>query len=145
MSGSFSTYNSTYNWTDTRKYQSTNNGFFNIFCVHYSPFSELLSIVSTVGGRWHSRGQRFDPAYLHQQNRTSVRMPCFCFVGGDKRREKCCAVQKARILSSSRAALMCGVLLPQAKENPQTHGGGFAAGVSRIHISLCKDFICQHY
>ena len=43
---------------------------------------------------WHSRGQRFDPAYLHQQNRTSCRMPCFCFVGGDKRREKCCAVRR---------------------------------------------------
>ncbi len=80
MSGSFSTYNSTYNWTDTRKYQSTNNGFSNIFYVHYSAFSELLSIVSTAGGRWHSRGQRFDPAYLHQKGLENVSFQIFfCF------------------------------------------------------------------
>ena len=31
------------------------------------------SRVSGVRSEWHSRGQRFDPAYLHQKERTSNR------------------------------------------------------------------------
>jgi len=64
----------------------------------------------TRGSRWHSRGQRFDPAYLHQQNRTSCRMPCFCFVGGDKRREvlrgsKACAQRRIAPFRAARLDL----------------------------------------
>ena len=34
----------------------------------------------TRWSRWHSRGQRFDPAYLHQKSTEIVRFWCFFFV-----------------------------------------------------------------
>ena len=36
-------------------------------------------ILSADRGRWHSRGQRFDPAYLHHQLRKTTGFPEFFF------------------------------------------------------------------
>ena len=41
---------------------------------------KILRCVSVLLGRaleWHSRGQRFDPAYLHQKHSISLEIECF--------------------------------------------------------------------
>ncbi len=52
-------------------------------CVlKHSPNPRLRGYVTALIGRaleWHSRGQRFDPAYLHQNERTSERVSVLFF------------------------------------------------------------------
>ena len=48
---------------------------------YYSACSENTWGYSSAGRalEWHSRGQRFDPAYLHQENSRCNRIGCFSF------------------------------------------------------------------
>ena len=45
--------------------------YFNVF-----PFGALAPDGRCRGRQWHSRGQRFDPAYLHQQHSISLEIEC---------------------------------------------------------------------
>ena len=40
------------------------------------PFGALAPDGRESGHQWHSRGQRFDPAYLHQKQQTARPTPC---------------------------------------------------------------------
>ena len=40
---------------------------FSLFQVDSQQLSQNGEIVNDFAPEWHSRGQRFDPAYLHQQ------------------------------------------------------------------------------
>ena len=41
---------------------------FSLFQVKSKQLSQNRDIVNNFAPEWHSRGQRFDPAYLHQSN-----------------------------------------------------------------------------
>ena len=43
------------------------------------PFGALAPDGRESGHQWHSRGQRFDPAYLHQRKKTGLAPVFFCF------------------------------------------------------------------
>ena len=40
---------------------------FSGFCVNWANSRLLLCFSATIKSEWHSRGQRFDPAYLHHR------------------------------------------------------------------------------
>ena len=49
-------------------------------CIEALFLPGLRGYVTSLTGRaleWHSRGQRFDPAYLHQKHSISLEIECF--------------------------------------------------------------------
>jgi len=97
------------------------------FFLKFSVFSEFLSMFWSAGKEWHSRGQRFDPAYLHHENRTSKRTSVFRG-GGRFGSEPPVRTQGFLLRSKSAAA----AAERRRRRNPKCHGGGLAAGVSRL-------------
>ena len=43
-----------------------------MFQVELQQLSQIGEIVNVFAPEWHSRGQRFDPAYLHQTNHNAT-------------------------------------------------------------------------
>ena len=51
-----------------------------MFLCDFVLFCANKSIVSAPEGQWHSRGQRFDPAYLHHRVLKTIGFQDFFFV-----------------------------------------------------------------
>ena len=96
----------------------------------------ITAIMSTVGARvptvwgyssagraldWQSRGQRFDPAYLHQEKTTALAV-VFLFAGGLRVDRHCAAMRGSLRSADRRGARPEGVsrLSPPTKRTSKT-------------------------